>query len=858
VVRTALALLLLFATARADTTSIRIATQEESKGNVHWIMPQPTRPRIGLVLSGGGARGFAHLGVLKAWEQLGLPLDCVVGTSIGGTLGGLYAAGYSADSLATIARTTNWTELFSDRPARRSLFLSRRHEKDEAIVELRFDGWKVRLPRALTSGQKLSHFLADLTRPADFQIDGDFDRLPIPLRVVATDLVSGERVVIGTGSLSDALRSTAAVPLAFTPWEKDGRLLADGGLLDPIPVDVARSLKADLVVAVDVTSPLLPKDRLTDPLTLANQATTVMVLERQREQLKDADYVVTPVLDSIENSTFDQIDLTISRGYEAAWPVLKKLRAHLDSLGADLPTGPEWYIRSSHPDFLAWVATGSKTTETALKQVLTEQTATGQYTELYVDIAAHSDSAELRWNATTLPFVVRAEFHGNTILTDSQLAPLVSPLDSSVLHGPALVVASNSLERKYHRAGYPLVCADSAYVDDSGKLDITIEENIVTSMTVEGQKRTRTQFILNNLPELEGKPLSSRELASGVNALYATGLFRSVAAKTSPTPNGSELRLRVEEQDFTRMRFGAHWHEEFRAEVFAELADVNVFGGGHQVALSGMYGDRRRQVEVSAGADRLANTYLTYSLRAFYREEDWRLYVLGTNLPYSLTFHRLGARLSVGQQIKRFGLLSAGLRAEDIDDYLNPNFKFSQWNLRTFFLQADLDTYDRFPLPRSGYRQRITLERAVDWLGGNTHFTKFWAELEGVLPLGREHVALIGGAAGTSDTRLIEPERFIIGGRTTFMGLHVGEGRGDYFWRSHVALRLHNGGSRYITLQYNLGNIWTHDAKVDLLDVIHGVGTAYTFDSPAGPLDFGVGLATDRSLVAYINLGLPF
>jgi NTE family protein len=853
-----LALLSLFVTAQADTTSIRIATLPQRAGNVEWVVARPLRPRIALVLSGGGARGFAHLGVLRAWEELGLPLDALVGTSIGGTLGGLYAAGYSADSLVHIALNTQWADMLSNRPPRRNLFLSRRHEKDEAIVELRFDGWKPRIPTALTSGQKLSQFLADLTRAADYEIDGDFDRLRIPLRVVATDLLKGERVVIRSGHLSDALRSTVAFPLAFTPWEHDGRLLADGGLLDPIPVDVARDLGMDIVVAVNTTSPLLPRDRLNDPIALANQATSVMVLERRSEQLEHADYVVHPALDSLDNSDFDAIEFTVARGYEAAWPVLSRLRDRLDALAAEDAALSTWHVQASMPDSISWVSSGARVGRAALERVLERELAQGRFHDLGVDVIAQSDTAVLCWKLRPLPPVTGTAVTGHTLIPDSELAAIAQPLASDVLSGTALRAATDSMEQRYRRAGYPLVSADSIHLDSAGQLAVHVEENPVIALKVEGQKRTRPGFITGSLPDLEGKPLSNRELSSGVNALYATGLFRSVTARTERTAQGPEVVLKVEEQDFTRLRFGAHWHEEFRAEAFAEVADVNVFGMGHHAALFGMYGDRRQHAEASLGADRLADTYLTYSLRAYYRNEEWRLYVLGTELPYSLRFQRVGGRFSVGQQLKRFGLLSVGLRVEDIDDYLEPSLKYSEWHLRTLFVQAELDTYDRFPLPRSGYRQRIMLEQAVEEFGGNTQFTKFWLELEGVLPLGREHVALLGGAAGTADAWLPEPERYVLGGRMTFLGLHTGEGRGDYFWRSHAALRLHNGGRRYITLQYNVGNIWTHDAEVDLLEVIHGVGLAYTLDSPVGPLDFGVGLATDRSAIGYLNLGLPF
>jgi outer membrane protein insertion porin family len=575
--------------------------------------------------------------------------------------------------------------------------------------------------------------------------------------------------------------------------------------------------------------------------------------------LKHADYVIRPAIDSIGNSDFGQIDFMIAQGYAAAWPVLSALRDRLAAQGDGRAyDSSSWYVQGSIPDSIAWVSHGSTVGRTGLERVLERETAMARYRRLNVDVLSQSDTAVLSWDIEALPAVTRAEVLGNTLLPDSETARLMRPLEGRGLCGTTLRTTSDSLERRYRGAGYPLVAADSVHFDTSGRLVLQVEENPVVALKVEGQKRTQTRFILDNLPDLEHKPLSSRELSSGVNSLYATGLFRSVAARTVRTPAGPEVVLQVEEQDFTRVRFGGHWHDEFRAEAFAELADVNVFGRGHHAALLGMYGERRQFIEGSLGADRLASTYLTYSLRAYYHNEEWRVFVLGTELPMRLHYERLGVRLAVGQQLKRFGLLSLGLRVEDIDDYIEPGLKYTPWNLRTLFVQAELDTYDRFPLPRSGYRQRIVLERAVDAFGGNTEYTKFWFELEGVLPLGREHVALLGGAAGTSDTWLPEPERYLLGGRPSFLGLHTGEGRGDYFWRSHAALRLHNGGSRFITLQYNLGNIWTHDAQIDLLEVIHGVGVAYTLDTRVGPLDFGVGLATDRSAVGYINLGLPF
>jgi NTE family protein len=850
--------LLLTGVAAADTTTIVAPSAEQRTGDIRWLMPAEERPKVALVLSGGGARGFAHLGVLQAWEDAGAPLDFIVGTSIGGTLGGLYAAGYGADSLTRLARSTRWAEFLSNSPPRRSLFLSRRRENEQAIIELRFDGLKPTLPTALSSGQKLSGFLSELTRAVDYQIDGDFDRLRIPLRVVATDLVTGERVVIGSGNLGDALRSTVAVPLAFTPWETGGRLLADGGLVDPIPVDVARELGADIVVAVNTTSPLLPKDELTDPFALANQATSVMVLARQTEQLERADRVVTPDLNGINNSDFHQVDSLVELGYEAARPVLAQLLAELGQHPDTANDHRSWRVVSSsgHPKFAH--ADGRRVSESELRGLLREAIRKGEYREASVDVVAFSDSAHLEWRLEPLPRVTSVEITGSRILSEDSLRSDLQPLIGTIPSGPGLQAALAALETRFKSAGYPLVAVDSVALDGRGRLRLHIDEAPVTAVTFVGNGRTRTSFLNSHLPHLTGKPLHAPDLDRGISSLYATGLFQSVTARNAHHAGGSEVQLRVVEQDFTRLRLGFHWHEEFHAESFGELADINILGTGHTAAARVLYGDRRKHYALTLSADRLFQSYLAYRLSVYHMREHWRRYERTDEVPGSFRFERTGGRFSVGQQLRRFGLLSVGLRLERIDAELALDRVGERLDLRSLWVEAALDTYDRYPVPGRGYRQELLLERAEDELGGNVQYTKFRAHLQGVVPLGHNHATIVTFEAGTADTRLPESERFLLGGRNSFLGWRTGEGRGDHYWTGSLALRLHNGGRRFVTLLYNLGNIWTNGARIDLLDVDHGVAAAYTIDSPAGPLDFAVGIAEDRPLIGYVNLGFSF
>jgi len=850
---------MLTATAAADSTLIRASGTVREIGQISWLTPQSQRPKVALVLSGGGARGFAHIGVLKAWEESGAPLDLIAGTSIGGTLGGLYAAGYSADTLAVIATATDWNEFFSNTPNRRSLFLSRRRDNEQAIIELRFRGFKPQIPAALSSGQKLSDYLAGLTRAANYRIHGDFDRLRVPLRVVATDLESGERVVIGSGDLGDALRSTVAIPLAITPWETGGRLLADGGLVDPIPVDVAHDLSADFVVAVNTTSPLLPREKLTDAWALANQATSVMVLKQQKRQLEKADFVITPDLHGIENASFQYASTAIDRGYEAAKPVLNAL---LDSIAAMRAVGDSqrtWrLVASTGRGVPGNLKPGDTVSYRGLKRMLDSLSGTGQVSRADVSVDNSDTGVTLVWSVRPLPTLTSITLTGNHLISTDTLLAAVRELLHRPLCGDSLAAALGTIEARYRHAGYPLVTLADATLSPDGALSLAVDEERIAGVSVEGNHRTRAEVIRRSLPDLVGKPLAEEDLDRGISAAYATGLFESVTAEAKRSDSGPIIDIRVIEQDFTRLRLGLHWDEEFHAETIAELADVNIFGSGHKAAIAVLYGDRRKSYALRLSADRLFATYLTYDLSVYHRRSEWRRYAFNEALPTYFRFIRNGGTFSLGQQIRRFGTVSLGVRAERVSDHLEPDISESIWQLRTLRAEAQLDTYDRYPFPRKGYRQLLSLEHADHSFGGNVRYTKFYGEADAVIPLGHEHAVLAGVETGTADTRLPEPERFLMGGRYSFLGWRTGEGRGDSYWIGKLGLRLRLPGRRFLTLRYNLGNIWENGDRIDLLEVIHGGGIIFAIDSPAGPLEIAGGLSERRNVIGYVQLGMAF
>jgi NTE family protein len=279
------------------------------------------RPRIGLVLSGGGARGAAHVGVLKVLEQMRVPVDAIAGTSMGAVVGGLYASGLSAGQIEKLMTSINWQDAFRDRPPREELTLRRKQEDESFLVKfpLGFHDGHVVLPRGLIQGQHLTETLRRLTLPvARFS---NFDDLPTPFRAVATDLENGDAVVMGSGDLTTAMRASLSAPGVFAPVEREGRLLVDGGIADNVPVDIARAMGVDLVIVVDVGFPLLPRKDLTSIPVISNQMLAILIrhnAETQLATLTARDVLIQPQLGNASSFDFGLVARAISVGESAA------------------------------------------------------------------------------------------------------------------------------------------------------------------------------------------------------------------------------------------------------------------------------------------------------------------------------------------------------------------------------------------------------------------------------------------------------------------------------------------------------------------------------------------------------------
>ncbi len=303
------------------------------------------RPSIGLVLSGGGARGGAHIGVLKALQELRVPIDEIAGTSVGAVVGGFYASGMSVEEMEKLVDSLEWEAAFLNVTPRRLKSFHRKRDDDLFLVDQKpgLNDGEFQLPFGLVQGQVFDTILSRETLRAS-QVH-DFDRLAVPFRAVAGDLTTGEAVILRSGNLARALRASMSIPAALTPIEINGRLLVDGGIAMNLPVEVAQNMGADIVIAVDITSPLRKREGLKSVLDVTTQLTNLLSrsdLREQRNKLGPNDVLIEPEFsEDLGSLSFARMKESIQAGYDATMAH----RSELERLALD-PTRYAAYLTS--------------------------------------------------------------------------------------------------------------------------------------------------------------------------------------------------------------------------------------------------------------------------------------------------------------------------------------------------------------------------------------------------------------------------------------------------------------------------------------------------------------------------------
>ena len=424
--------ILLFSTLTFAQTKHILSLETETKQLPFGFEKQvlKIKPIIGLALSGGGARGMSQIGVLKAFEENDIPVDVIVGTSMGSIIGGFYSAGYSVNDLDSIAGNTDWNDLlyFTNEVSRRELFIDQKATIDRSIFNLRLDGFKPIIPTSFNQGIKLSNYLTLLTFAAPVRAANSFDELLIKYRAVCANLITGERVILDRGPLGRAMRASSSVSFFLSPVEWDGLTLVDGGLVANIPVDATYESGADIVIAVNTTSDLHKDKDLEMPWLMADQTVSIPMKQLNLKQLEAADIIIEPELEGRSPTDFVNIDSLIMIGYESARKKTGEIKALINSIIEEKLSQNIFYLKNviyddnlstiEIPYLNKYVQKDSVSSTEILKDIY-ELYESGDFENISAEATTNNDASSIRFIYELRPIIKTVELNGITSVNDS-------------------------------------------------------------------------------------------------------------------------------------------------------------------------------------------------------------------------------------------------------------------------------------------------------------------------------------------------------------------------------------------------------------------------------------------------------
>ena len=332
------AILLLAFSSNAQDTIAEVQTDTVPVVKTDTVAPVRHRPKVGVVLSGGGAKGFAHIGALRVIEEAGIPIDYIAGTSMGSIVGGLYAVGYDPDMMQKLCTEQNWDLIIKDQVPRKFMPLEKRINERHYLVSVPLKNGKLKIKRSMVDGVYVNMLLTRLTMPA--YKERDFDSLPVPFLCIGTDMLSADPIEFRKGSLAQSIRSSMSIPFLFEPVEYDGYLLCDGGLTNNFPVQNVRAQGCDIIIGVDLEIIKSDPEVLDNSLKVLERLIAVVSQDKSNVAREQCDILIRPDIGKANIMSFNDFSPIINCGEKGARDMFPQLKRLADSLQAIEPFEP--------------------------------------------------------------------------------------------------------------------------------------------------------------------------------------------------------------------------------------------------------------------------------------------------------------------------------------------------------------------------------------------------------------------------------------------------------------------------------------------------------------------------------------
>lgn len=830
-------------------------------------IPTP-RPVVALALSGGGARGLAQIGVLKALKEADIPIDIIVGTSMGSVIGGLYSAGFSFDEIDSIAREIDWNSLLTleRENNRRELFVDQKITEDKAIFALRLKGLTPVLPTSINDGQKLSNFLNLLTLQAPIHVNENFDELRTQFRAVCTDLVSGSPVVISKGSLSQAMRASSSVSFFLSPVKMDSLILVDGGLVANIPVKIAEEIGGEYVIAINTTSNLHDIEDLQFPWMVADQIVSIPMLLLNQAQLQGADVVINPELINKPSTDFTNIDSLIQAGYESAQPYIKTIHSQIDSLRTLNLKHKEFYIKNIlmgnetgeiERSLIKRYASMDSVSSYEILSDIYDLFETGRYDDIKVLVERNNGYSTLDFIFKEKPLIEEVKFSGVTQIDSAQVDSVLSVLENNYYDHELIANQIIDVLKLYRKAGLSLAeLRDLKFYKGSRTLVLDFDEGMIDSVIIEGNYYTNSTIITREFPLSAGRYFMFQEVEQSLRNLRSTNLFEDIVLLVQREHGKNIVVLKVLEKVSSLIRVGFRVDNEDKAQLSLDIRDENLFGSATELGLILFGGTRNRSIEIEHKSNRIFNTYLTYKINAFYRFDDVFFYRdVQTNSDkkfareeageYRQIFY--GASIGIGTQVERFGnlIFQGKYGYDEVKNISSSPVDPYKMKIVSLKISSTIDTQDKYPYPENGIYFYGSYETAQTILGGDVGFSNIGFEYKNYFTINNQHTFSPRVIMGFGDKTLPLSQQYSFGGQNSFFGYREDEFRGrqilltSFEYRYRLPVRIFF--TTYFKLRYDLGSTWNVQEQIRFKDLRHGVGASLSFDTPLGPADFSIG-----------------
>jgi len=823
-------------------------------------------PRVGLALSGGGARGLSQIGVLKALEEAGIQVDLIAGTSIGSIVGGFYSSGYSVTELDSVAINTDWEDLLSigGTTSRTELFIDQKVTEDRAIFTLRLDGLKPILPTSFNEGVKFSNYLTLQTLLAPVHAKDSFDDLLIKFRAVCTDLVSGNPVIIDRGSLARAMRASSSVTFFLSPVKRDDLTLVDGGLVENIPVKTVKGMGADIIIAVNTTSPLHKLDDLDVPWLVVDQTVSIPMKQLDKEMLSEADIIIEPNLENNTATNFTNIDSLILKGYKSALPHISTIKAKIDSFAFGQIKLEKHYIRNILFDkdtsqlvnsfYNKYSSVDSVSNSTILLDLLTLY-KTGLFENIQANIIQNEDSTNLKFVYTPVAVIKGVAVVSGSGIEKSKIDSILNYLIGQTYKPREIVNSIIEVLKHYRKNGYLLAkCSDVEFDKTTGHLKVFFNDGIISKVIIDAY--TSKTVVEREFPVQSGNYFSYDVVKEGLTGLRSTGLFNDINLSVKETEEGNILKLSLKERVSSLLKVGFLVNNFYKAQLGLDLREVNLFGDGTEIGLFLFGGASNRAYILEHIAHRVFNTYLTYKISAYYKFNDIGVYERipsATEKTFTSTqtgeYRQIfyGASLSLGTQMQKFGkLIFTGKYQIDRVKNINGNtVEPYETKIVSLKIGSSIDSRNKYPYPDDGVYFDGYYETAQSFLGGDEGFILVGMDFRYLFKISKTHVVASRIHIGFGDKTLPLSEQFTLGGQYSFFGAHEFEFRGRQIalasLKYQFKLPFKIFFNTYLWFRYDLGATWRTQELIRFKDLKHGIGGTVSFDTPIGPADFSIG-----------------